>query len=275
MVTEPAPIITITTDFGTKDGYLGAMKGAILAINPYVRLVDITHDIAPFDVMEAAFVLCQTAPFYSENTIHLVVVDPGVGSERRGVALKHKGQYYIGPDNGLFTLVLETAHPEELVVLNNPDMYRQTQLSRTFHGRDIFGPVAAHLACGRSLYELGDSLDALSSLHWAIPIDDTHGIRGWIVHVDRFGNCVTNISRNLFMFRADGRHTKCYVGNTILDQLCTTYSDVDPGESLFLFGSNDLLEIAINQGNAASLLQVRRGMPVNIMFIDEVPISHS
>ena len=274
---SPAPVITITTDFGTSDGYLAAMKGAVLNACPQARLIDITHDIPPYDVMEAAFVLRQAAPYYPPGTIHLVVVDPGVGSDRLGVALRHQEHFYVGPDNGLFALVLETAEPDELVVLDSTNITPGTPTSRTFHGRDIFGPSAARLACGVALSDLGSPACEMRSLHWAIPIDDTHGIRGWVVHVDHFGNCITNISRRIFERRAAGRLAKCYVGNSILRGLHGTYSDVAAGEPLMLFGSGDVLEVAVSQGNAAGLMHIQRGMPVNIVFMDaiEAPATES
>lgn len=267
MLLGSSPIITLTTDFGTSDGYLAAMKGAVLSMCPQARLIDISHQIPPHDVMEAAFVLRQAVPFFPPETIHLVVVDPGVGSARSGVALKHENQIYVGPDNGLFALVLDTSEPEDLVILD-PASVVDRPLSRTFHGRDLFGPAAARLACGALLSDLGERSLTLSSLHWAIPIDDMHGIRGWVVHVDHFGNCITNISRSVFELRVAGRQTKCYVGSTILQGLQGTYSDVAAGEPVMLFGSSDVLEIAVNQGHAARLLHVRRGMPVNIVFTD-------
>lgn len=268
MLPGSPPIITLTTDFGTSDGYLAAMKGAVLSVCPQARLIDISHQIPPHDVMEAAFVLRQAIPFFPPKTIHLVVVDPGVGSARPGVALSHENHIYVGPDNGLFALVLDTAEPENLVILDPASVGGGSSISRTFHGRDLFGPAAARLACGASLSDLGQRTGTLCSMHWAIPIDDMHGIRGWVVHVDHFGNCITNISRSVFELRVAGRQTKCYVGSTILHGLHETYSDVAAGEPVMLFGSGDVLEIAVNQGNAASLLHVRRGMPVNIVFTD-------
>lgn len=268
MTRGTSPVVTLTTDFGTSDGYLAAMKGVMLQQCPHARLIDITHDIPPYDMMEAAFVLRQAAVYYPPGTVHLVVVDPGVGSNRRGVALRHENYCYVGPDNGLFALVLETTDPDELVVLDSAAVDLGTTPSRTFHGRDIFGPTAARLACGITLSNLGVAAQSLCPLHWAIPIDDTHGIRGWVVHVDHFGNCITNISRSIFERRVANRQTKCYVGNTILNGLKGTYADVANGEPVLLFGSGDFLEVAINRGNAASLLHIRRGMPVNIVFTD-------
>ena len=263
------PIVTLTTDFGTSDGYVAAMKGTMLRINPYLHLVDVTHKIAAFDVMEAAFVLRQATPFYPEGTVHLAVIDPGVGSMRHGVALRHQGYYYVGPDNGMFALLLGSSKPETMTILDDLGIYREVQPSRTFHGRDIFAPAAALLASGHPIDRLGSPADALRPLHWALPIDDDQGIRGWIVHVDHFGNCVTNIPQALLQQRVGQRKPKCYVGGEIVHGFSNTYSDVPKGESLLLLNSDGFLEIAINQGNAAELLQVHRGMPVNIVFTDD------
>ena len=260
------PLITLTTDFGTSGGYVAAMKGVILSICPNARLVDISHHVAAFDVMEAAFVLGQAVRYYPPGTIHLVVVDPGVGSHRRPVALRAGGHLIVGPDNGIFSLLLKDQTPESIVVLDNTEMYRTPRPSKTFHGRDIFAPAAARLASGTPLVQLGAPVESLSLLNWALPIDDNQGIRGWIVHVDHFGNCITNIPLDVFVSRIGDRKCKCYVGNTIIKQLSATYSDVDTGEPLMLFGSENFLEIAVNQGNAAELLHILRGTPVSLVF---------
>jgi len=242
------------------------MKGILLSICSDARLVDLTHNIAAFDVMEAAFVLRQAIPYYPPGTVHLVVVDPGVGSKRHPVALLAQEHYLVGPDNGIFSLLLKDQVPERIVVLDRPEHYRVRTPSMTFHGRDIFAPVAALLASGHSLDSLGRPVESLRPLHWALPIDDDQGIRGWIVHVDRFGNCITNIPRDLFASRRGGRSCKCYVGNTIIKELSKTYSDVDAGEPLMLFSSDDNLEVAVNHDNAAALLHIQRGTPVNVVF---------
>ena len=263
---KPPPIVTLTTDFGARDGYVAAMKGVMLSIHPGLKLVDVTHAIRPHDVMEAAYVLRQMVPHFPEGTTHLAVVDPGVGSARRGVAVYHKGSCFVGPDNGLFTLLLETESPDAAVVLDRPDSYRVPEPSPTFHGRDIFAPVAAHLALGQPLESMGTALDLLHPLRWAQPVADSQGIRGWIVHIDRFGNCVTNIPHTIYAMHSAGRTAKCYAGAAILTGLHRTYSDVATGEPLMLVGSTGLLEVAVNQGNAAEALQIRMGMPVDVVF---------
>lgn len=259
-------LLTLTTDFGTRDAYVAAMKGVILGIAPAVRLIDVSHEIAPQDVMEAAFVLRSALPFFPPGTVHLVVVDPGVGTARRPVAVRHNDRYFVGPDNGLFPLLLDGEAPDALVTLDRPDVWRAPTLSTTFHGRDLFAPVAAHLAAGRTLAEVGSPLAQLAPLHWALPIADEQGIQGWVVHIDHFGNCITNVSRALFERRRAGRPIKCFAGSAIVDAVDDTYGAVETGEPLLLFNSSDFLEIAVNVGNASELLGIRKGAPVHIVF---------
>ena len=286
--------LTLTTDFGTRDAYVAAMKGVMLNVCPGLRFVDVTHDISPQDVMEAAFVLRQAAPFFPEDTVHLVVVDPGVGTERKPVALRHDGRWFVGPDNGLFALVLGDDAPDAAVVLDEPAVWRTPAPSTTFHGRDLFAPAAAHLAAGRPLASLGSPLNTLTPLRWAQPIADEEGVQGWTVHIDRFGNCITNVSRGLIEAHARSaadsaggapagatsapevsvfdQPVKCFVGSTILNAIHPTYGAVAMGEPLLLFGSSGFLEIAVNGGNAAELLGIRKGETVNLVFQDD-PVS--
>ena len=273
-----APIITITTDFGTEDGYVPAMKGTMLSIAPAARLVDVSHEITPQDVMESAFVLQSAQPFFPDGTVHLVVVDPGVGTTRRAVALRKNDHWFVGPDNGLFPLVFNGDAPEAVVELDRPEAWRTPDPSNTFHGRDIFAPAAAHLAAGRPLAEIGSPIDSLEPLQWARPIVEPDTIRGRVVHVDHFGNCVTNIRRSTLgdalSLGADAPPTSAfpsvegYVGSTILETIHETYGAVPEGEPLLLFGSTDFLEVAVNGGNAAELLDIRKGDSVEVVLPD-------
>lgn len=259
------PLITLTSDFGTRDAYVAAMKGTIAGMLPDCRLIDITHDIAPQDVMEAAFVLKQAAPYFPPDTVHLVVVDPGVGTLRRAVAVRSSEQVFVGPDNGLFALVVD-GQADVIVELNNPTFWRVPEPSATFHGRDIFAPVAAHLASGVAMDQVGTRVDELKSLHWALPIVDQQGFQGWIVHIDHYGNCITNVSAPDFEELRRGRGMKCITGSLILRDLTTTYGAVETGEPLLLENSAGLLEIAVNGGSAAELFGIRKGASVNIVF---------
>ena len=245
------------------------MKGVILGIHPEVRLVDISHAIAPQDVMEAAFVLRDAADYYPSGTVHLAVVDPGVGTRRRAVALRCEGHYFVGPDNGLFSLLLGERTPDEIVVLDRSEFWRTAEVSDSFHGRDIFAPVAGHISNGRPLSEMGSSIGSLAPMYWALPIVDDQGVQGWVVHVDHFGNCITNVSRQILEERRSGRPVKCFVGNAILQGISRTYGDLESGEPLMHFNSGDMLEIAVNSGNAAELLGIRKGASVNILFRDQ------
>lgn len=274
MTTEPS-IVTITTDFGSRDAYVPAMKGTMLSIAPDARLVDVTHEISPQDVMESAFVLQSAYPFFPDGTVHLVVVDPGVGTDRRAVALRHDDHWFVGPDNGVFPLVLGGRSPEAMVELDNPEAWRTSSPSTTFHGRDIFSPAAAHLAAGRSLADVGSPIENLEPLQWARPITDDRTVQGWIVHVDHFGNCVTNIRRSTVTealalddppSAEDLPPVEAYVGNTILESVRSTYGEVAEEEPLLLFGSTDFLEVAVNGGNAAERLGIRKGDSIKLAF---------
>ena len=262
-------IITLTTDFGTSDAYAAAMKGVILGITPDVTLIDISHAISPQDIMEGAFVLKSAAPYFPDGSVHLAVIDPSVGSARQPIALRKGEHWYVGPDNGLFSLILDGARPDEVVVLDKPEFWLSDTPGHTFHGRDIFAPVAAHLAAGTPLSHIGTPVDAIKPLYWALPIADQQGVQGWVMHVDRFGNCITNISRSQLPEGCRTKAIKCYVGSTILDAIQLNYAGTPTGEPLMLFGSSDMLEIAVNAGNASELLSIRKGSPVNIVFMDE------
>lgn len=263
------PLVTLTTDFGLQDAYVAAMKGAMLSIDPALRLVDITHLVAPQDVMEAAFLLSQALPHFPAGTVHLSVVDPGVGTARRPLAARLGDQLFVGPDNGVLALLLEDQEPDALVVLDQPAYWRTPTPSATFQGRDVFGPVAAHLAAGRRLDEVGSPTDTYQQLHWALPLADDEGIQGWVVHIDRYGNCITNIPRTLLERDPRSRQANYYVGTAILDGLSHTYADVPSGEPLALIGSSHHLEVSVNEGHAATLLSIHKGSPINLVYGDD------
>ena len=255
-------IITLTTDFGTRDQYVAAMKGVILSITPEARVVDVTHEVPPQNVREAAYILASVTPYFPEKSIHVAVVDPGVGSERRPLAVRTARAFYVVPDNGLLTPVLRAEPPEEIVHLNNPT-YWLSEVSHTFHGRDIFAPVAAYLARGVPLNALGTPLspEDIVWLPWPDPRALPDGsIEGMVVHVDHFGNIVTNIPAD--MLDGDPEAWEFRVGQQRLQGLKRTYSDVDVGEPLALIGSNNTLEFSVREGNAAALWHVQAGDPV-------------
>lgn len=257
------PLITLTTDFGCQDHYVGVMKAVILGICPDVRLVDISHDIPAQDVMAGAWVVRNAAVYFPPGTVHLVTVDPGVGTDRKAVALKINDQFFVGPDNGIFSLIGEENSYEAYHLTN--ELYWKNGRSNTFDGRDIFAPVAAHLANGVQMQEMGVPLEKLVTYRWATPISDPDGIQGWVVHIDRFGNLVTNISEDIIKKTAHSLAIRIYVGNTILHEIDETFASVTEGEPVAYIGSSGNLEIAINKGNAKVMLGVEKGAQVSIV----------
>ncbi|MGD9100503.1 MAG: SAM-dependent chlorinase/fluorinase [Anaerolineae bacterium] len=251
-----ATIITLTTDFGTADGYVGALKGAILSLAPGVTLVDISHAVPPQDVRHGARVLATAAPFFPAGTVHVAVIDPGVGSARRGIALRTPAATFVGPDNGLFTPFLQER--TACVALTNPTTHR-LPVSATFHGRDIFGPVAAHLVNGLPLDQLGPPVDHPLTLPTPQPQRLPDGrLCAEVMSVDRFGNLVTNVN-----LPADQDDVCVFVGGESLT-LRHTYADVAPGELLALVGSDGYLEIALREGSAVERLGLGVGALIEV-----------
>ena len=260
------PPITLLTDFGTRDPYVGAVRGVLASGAPGAVVHDITHEIPPQDVMEGAYVLRECYAMFPPGTVHLAVVDPGVGTERRAVALDYGGPRFVGPDNGLFSLVLGGDDPDGLVVLDRPGAWRAPEIAPTFHGRDLFAPVAARLATGAALSDVGTPGDPLRVLRWSQPIADDDSIRGSIVHVDRYGNAITNINGAEVAARMAGRTLRTIAGGTIVRGLARTYGDREPGDPLVVVGSGGCVEVAVRGGHAADLLGLARGAGVTLVF---------
>jgi len=257
-------IITLTTDFGQKDHFVSVMKAVMMGIDARLRFIDISHEIPPQDVMAGAWVVRNSAMFFPPDTVHLVVVDPGVGTSRKPVGIKIKDQYFIGPDNGIFSLIAEDFEYKAFHLTN--EAYWLKKRSATFHGRDIFAPAAAHLATGIPIEELGKPLEKLVTYRWALPIADKDGVQGWVVHIDHYGNLVTNIPAEMIKDTGRNRAVRIYVGNTILKEIVTTFSNVPEGEPAAYIGSSDNLEVAINKGNAQQMLGVEKGAQVSIVL---------
>lgn len=260
-------IVTLTTDFGLQDYYVSAMKAVILGINPEVRLVDISHDIPAQDIMAGSWVLRNAATLFPPDSIHVVVVDPGVGTDRHAVALKAENQYYIGPDNGVFSLITEE-QSFEAVRLTNKALWNEHP-SNTFHGRDIFAPVAAHLAAGVPFRDLGEPIEELVTYRRAVPIADKDGLQGWVIHIDKFGNLITNLSQSLIEEVIGDSSVKIYVGTTILDEIVTTFGSVPEGEAAAFIGSSGMLEVGINKGDAREMLGVQKGAQISMVLQKE------
>lgn len=268
------PIITLTTDFGTVDGYVGAMKGVILNICPQAHLADITHAVPPQDVLKAAFSLYNAAAHFPAGTVHLVVVDPGVGTERRALAVQSGDMYYVGPDNGVFSLACDPS--DAAVSLENPALFRAGGTSSTFHGRDIFAPAAAHLANGVPLSEFGPRIT--NRIMLTIPRCIYKPPNEWIgqvLYLDAFGNAITNIgpiawkeqSLLLTPLFGDNEQHLLHLPAVVAwqdrqFQLLRTYAGAGTGAPLALVSSNGLLEIAVRDGNAAKTLGIKINDPV-------------
>ena len=258
------PIITLLTDFGTRDPYVAAMKGVILSLSPDAVLVDLTHEVPPQDIVAGAFILAEAWPYFPPGTIHLAVVDPGVGTKRRALAARARECFWVGPDNGLFHLVFQEGDPVDLVSLENPRYFRET-VSPTFQGRDIFAPVAAHLSLGTPLHDFGPPIDKPAVLPWPQPVFTPEAVRGEIVYVDGFGTLLSNIKGSDFMAWQEGKSYLVILGGLTLEGLSRTYGDVLAGQFLALIGSHGYLEIACAQGNAARRLGVGRGRSLAVV----------
>ncbi|WP_069131147.1 SAM hydrolase/SAM-dependent halogenase family protein [Rhodohalobacter halophilus] len=257
-------IVTLTTDFGLQDHYVSVMKAVMLEVSPDLRFIDISHQIPPQDIMAGAWVLKNASMEFPPGTVHLVVVDPGVGTERHAVAVKIQDQLFVGPDNGIFSLIGDE-YEYEAYRLSNSKFWKKKP-SNTFHGRDIFAPVAAHLANGVSLSDLGEPVEELVTYRWAVPISDRDGIQGWVIHIDRYGNLVTNITSEMIRESVNSSRFRIYAGNTILDKIVPTFNSVEDGEPAAYIGSSDTLEIAINKGNAQEMLGVQKGAQISIII---------
>jgi len=256
------PLLTLTTDFGTQDSYVSQMKGVILSHAPQARLVDLSHELPPQNVLAASLFLEQVVPTFPNDTIHLCVVDPGVGSQRRGVAVEFPSGRFVGPDNGLLTHWLEREQPLNVVELNQPQWWRQP-VSRTFHGRDVFAPVAAAWCRGHKLDELGTAAqNPLVLLPQPAVVRTDEALTGEVIAVDHYGNLITNLVATDVEHFAAGHHVFVEVGRQTNCKIHACYADVPNGQLLALIGSSQRLEISVNCGHAAQTLNATTGTPV-------------
>jgi S-adenosylmethionine hydrolase len=266
---SPNGIVTLTSDLGTVDGYVAAMKGALLGVNPRATLVDVTHQIPARDVTEAAFQIATVWTAFPAGTIHMIVVDAGLDADERRVAVAAGEQYFIVPDNGLLTLLVGNVEPSEVVVLDRADLFR-SDASTTFPGRDIFAPLAGHLSTGDvALTDLGSSIDAASlyRLPWEPTQDNPARIHAPVVSIDRFGNCRTLITRNQIPGDLASVYVRC--GDITMRGVHRTYTEVPVGKTLALIGSHGGLEIAVRGGSAAQSWEIKRGQDVTVMTADD------
>ena len=256
-------VISLMTDFGIKDGNVGVMKGVIWGICPSAQIADLSHMIPPQNVREASLILARSAPYFPENSVHVVVVDPGVGTSRRPIAAKIGDQYYVGPDNGTISLLLEKADRDgqfaEFVHLDKPEYWLST-ISYVFHGRDIFSPVAAHLAIGVPLQMLGSTISDPVQLLLPKPQRTKSGWHGEVIHIDHFGNLASNIRVEDLGEAMKSKETiTVHLGGEEIKGLVNTFGEKEPGELVALLGSTGNLIVSVVNGSASQRLNVKVG----------------
>jgi S-adenosylmethionine hydrolase len=260
----PTPIITLTTDFGLADHFVASMKGVILSITPSARIVDVSHAVPAFDVSAAAFLIAETYPAFPSRTVHVVVCDPGVGSDRRPILVEAGGQYFLGPDNGVFSMIRAAEPRNRVRVISNAKVMRK-EVSRTFHGRDIFAPAAAHLVKGKvPVAQFGKLTHDALQLRLAEP--EQTNKRTWtgvILKVDHFGNMITNFRAASFD-RVRTSPFEAAVGFEKIRRLALHYAECPPGEPFLIEGSSGYFEISMNQASAARQLGCSAGAPVEL-----------
>jgi len=253
-------IITLTTDFGLADPFVGIMKGVILGIAPNVQLVDVTHEIPSYDILEAAFLVDSAYPYFPPGTIHVVVVDPGVGSVRRPMVAAANGHIFVAPDNGVLSNVLHAeSSPAPAAYWVTNDRLFLDAVSQTFHGRDIFAPVAAHLARGTPIESVGPRIVDFMRKAPSKPNVLDGKLIGQVLRIDKFGNIITNLRRQDLP-----AEFSIHVASLVITRLCSSFSEADPGEYFAIEGSTGYIELALNHGSAAAALKVRRGAEIEV-----------
>ena len=254
-------MITLTTDFGLKDPYVAEMKGVILSINPKAKIIDLTHGVEKFNTRMGAFMLASAAPYFPKGTIHLAVVDPRVGTERRALLVQTKKGFFVGPDNGVLMLAAQTQGIEHIYKLTN-QKYMLPNISHTFHGRDIFAPVAAHLDKGNAHSKFGEEITDPITPNFTNIDRKNNLLIGEIMHIDGFGNIITNITQKEL---SQAKTLKVNLHNFSLQlEFSKTYAQTKPRESLALIGSHGFLEIALNQASFAEKYRVRPGDRIEV-----------
>jgi S-adenosylmethionine hydrolase len=257
-----APIVTLLSDFGAKDGFVGILKGVVLGICPQARLVDLSHDIAPQEIVEGALVLAAAVDHFPRGTVHLAVVDPGVGTQRRALLIETEAFTLVGPDNGLLSLAAERSKVRRIVHLDRPQWFAKAA-STTFHGRDVFAPVAAHHAAGVSAEELGSVVEEHEHLALVEPRRVDDGLEGQVIYVDRFGNLICNVRQgDVDGFR--GQALSITIGGVQLSEVSPSYASVREGRPVAVWNSWGRLEVAVRNGSAVRQLRARNGERVQV-----------
>ena len=256
-------VITLLTDFGHRDAFVGTMKGVILGICPKARIVDLSHGIAAQRIEEGAFILRTAYSYFPDGTVHVAVVDPGVGGERRALIVETPRYRFVGPDNGVFAHVY-AMEPDLRVVSVTETGFMLPGISNTFHGRDVFAPVAAHLALGTPVTAFGPEIDDFHGGSITGPMVREGGIVGHVLHIDHYGNIITDIDDSLFLETTREKRFRITLSNLTLDRVSASYDEAAEGAVLAILDSAGLLEIAVNGGNAAQILGVTPGDRVEV-----------
>lgn len=252
------PLVTLTTDFGLRDSYVAEMKAVILSISPNAMVVDITHQIDKFNVRMGAYVLASASPRFPEGTVHVAVVDPGVGTRRRPIIVQTNKGFFVGPDNGVLALAVKSIGGKTRVYSITNSELMLPKVSSTFHGRDIFAPAAAHLVKGIRPTEFGPEIHQMISPKFAQIVRRREALEGQVIHIDDFGNIVTSFTEKELKTMKTKDKLDVKVGNTDLRlKLCKAYADVKVQQPLAIIGSHNFLEISVNQGDAASTFKAR------------------
>lgn len=258
------PIITLTTDFGLADPYVAEMKAVILRINPDARIVDITHQVEKFNIRNGAFILAAASPYFPKGTIHVAVVDPGVGTKRKPILVETEKDFFIGPDNGVLTLAAKNQGIKHVYEITNPK-FMLPKISQTFHGRDIFAPAAAYLSKGIKPSEFGPEVRKFTVPKFAKVAKKGDTLIGEVIHVDDFGNIITNFTvEHLKALGVEDCVDLRLGSNRLTLKLCKAYAEVEAGKPLAIIGSHDFLEISVNMGSAARAFKVKVGDTVTL-----------
>ena len=262
-------VITLTTDFGLNDYFAGVMKGVIFSINPDVKIVDITHAVSPFNVKEGAFLINDFYSYFPSKTVHLIVVDPGVGSRRRPIIAKTKKYFFVAPDNGILSYIYKKENDSEVYEIANSDYFIKP-VSQTFHGRDIFAPVAAHISKGVSCNKFGERIDDFTCITLNEPVIKKNIIIGEIVCIDRFGNLITNIARDNFessLLQSKGKKLEIKINNIRIRNISDSYASGTKNTLGAIWGSHGYLELFLSEANAEEKFKIKAGVKISVAFL--------
>ena len=259
------PIITLTTDYGVGDHLVASMKGVILGVNPEAEIVDVTHAVMPYDILDGALIINEASRFYPARTIHVVVVDPGVGTSRRALLVSAGNQYYIAPDNGVLSLIYEREKEALTVREITAEHYFRSPVSKTFHGRDVFAPAAAWLSKAWQSASFGEEIQDYVKFTFPKPKQNGTGVKGVILRVDGFGNLMTNFTpSDVPGFTSENGKFRIKLGSKEINKMVETFAEGPAGEPIALVGSSGFVEISVNKGNAAKMLGIHRGSEVTV-----------